>query len=243
MVKTKIAVGIPTVAWRCTIGIADLMQVLGYMSERGDVPYAFENILQSANSSFSWPADYQRNLIVKRFLASDNEWLWFIDSDILPAENWMELLPLLKDADVVAGIYPLMSLPPDPPVVWTCYDWHGENFKIRDITRAGEVVRGRVGAATGFMFIHRKVLEDPAVAMYPGCDPPAIFKLRFEDNGKPMGTEDLLFCRKVLEAGHRISVHTGVRSGHVKTEDIRTVQSAMDSAMNYGFKIGTGEVH
>ena len=240
--KIRIAVGMPTLKWACTSGIADLMLTLGYMTYSAKSPYAFDSIMSSGSSNFSYPADYQRNMIAKKFLEGKCDWLWFIDSDILPPANVLELLKLLPEADVIAGIYPLMSRPPDPPVCWTCYDIvdtpTGGSFRLRDITRDHEIVRDAGGAATGMMLIHRRVLEDPRMWLAPEADPIGIFKLNFEPNGRPMNTEDMAFCKNLHKNGYKLIVHTGVRCGHVKVEDVTNVQEAMDLSFTIGYKCG-----
>lgn len=211
---------------------------LGYMTYHPNTEFAFDLFITSGASGFSYPADYQRNLLVKKFLASKCDWLWFIDSDILPPDNVLELLKLLPRADVVAGIYPLMSKPPDPSVAWTIYDLTPTGFRLADISREGEIVEHTGGTATGMMLISRKVLEDPRMRLDLTSDPPAIFKLNFDPNGKPLNTEDLAFCRNLHKNGYKLLVHTGVRCGHLKVADVMDVQTAMDVAFGVGVRCG-----
>src|SRR5690242_7589011 len=52
--------------------------------------------------------DYARNEIVKEFLATDCDVLWFLDSDILPSGNVLDLITEHYDKWMVAGgVYPL----------------------------------------------------------------------------------------------------------------------------------------
>lgn len=237
-------IGIPTIKWQSTIGISHLMMTLGQLTYREASPFAFDFHSESGSSVFSYPADYQRNIIVKKFLASKAEWLWFIDSDILPPDNTFELLKLLPEADVVAGIYPLMSKDPDPPVCWTCYDIvevdtpNKYSFRLRDISREGEIVRDAGGAATGYMLIHRRVLEDARMYHDWNADPKGLFIIEKDSNGKPRNTEDLRFCRYLTINGYKLIVHTGVRCGHLKTSDVTDTQDAMNRAFEVGYRCG-----
>lgn len=152
-----------------------------------------------------------RNQIVKHFLDSDADVLFFLDDDISwPAGAALKLIE--TPGEVVAGIYPLKSEPLGFPVV------------IHTTPEDAPVQRadGCVAAAavpTGFLCIHRSALER-MIAAYPGqryvCDESGEMYDLFPQGvhqGRWVG-EDFAFCRLWREIGGEMWVQCNISFTH-----------------------------
>jgi hypothetical protein len=152
-----------------------------------------------------------RNQIVKHFLDSDADVLFFLDDDISwPAGAALKLIE--TPGEVVAGVYPLKSEPLSFPVV------------IHTTPADCPVQRadGCVAAAavpTGFLCIHRSALER-MVAAYPGqryvCDDLGEMYDLFPQGvhgGRWIG-EDFAFCRLWREIGGEMWVQCNITFTH-----------------------------
>ncbi len=113
--------------------------------------------------------------------------------------------------DVLAGLYFLKQEPPIPIL------WRDEidGFLEEGIHyKAGEVLESGI-AGMDFTLIRPEIFE---VMEEP------YFKTAFTDKtentrgGVWLHTEDAWFCKKVIELGGRVGVHTGVRVGHIDVE-------------------------
>lgn len=250
--KIRILVAIPTLRHACTVEIAALTLKLGIMSAMDECPWEFDLKSSSGYSGLSYPVDYNRNLLAKHAIEKGYDWIWFVDSDVLPDDTFHHLLLLLDKGDAIAGIYPLFGKPPDPPVAWTAYEWKKglnkdtglmhEGFVLVDPNRENPYIIGGA-AGTGNMLINRKVLIDPAMRVGPDDvdGTPAIFKLQHGITGKLIATEDMDFCKRMRENGHRLVIDLRVKWGHVKTGDVRGTENAMQWAFNQGRDLGRNE--
>lgn len=242
--KVKILVAVPTVKWQCTVDIASFAMKLGMASMMPEVPWEFAFKSSSGHSGLSYPVDYNRNLLVGYAIATEYDWIWFVDSDVLPKDNFIGLLTQLGNADVVAGIYPLLGKDPDPPVAWTAYVWGKgthketkeeiEGFLLADPREHGPIIEGGA-AGTGAMLISRKVFTDPKMRLGPDEDGvPQLFKLQYSPAGKLIATEDMDFCRRLRANGYKLLVDTRVQWGHVKLNDVKYMEDAMQWAFDNG---------
>lgn len=237
----------PTIREQCTASIASFLFSLGRAESNPGFPYQFGLSLLSGDSGIAWPVEYQRNILCKAFLRSDAEWLWFIDSDMMPKKNVMELLDMLPGSDIVAGIYPIPSEAGNP-IVWSVYDYVPESrdkwcydrslsggfvpmefdFDHPEILEAG-------AAATGCMLIHRRVLEDPRMTLDDTVDPPTVFRTPSASNGECLATDDMDFCARLKNlTDYKIKVNTGVRWGHLKVGDATRTFDAMRQSYERG---------
>ncbi|MES2006858.1 MAG: glycosyltransferase [Patescibacteria group bacterium] len=157
-----------------------------------------------------------RNYLVKRFLNTDCDWLYFWDSDVIIRDTtFLDKLTETAsslNADIVGGAYRIKH---DRELyAFGDYDNEGKlvNFKVGDLTKPMLVDT----LATGSMLISRKVLE-------------TIPRPWFSFVEKPEETipEDHNFCNIARAAGFKIAVdprfetiHTGVGSWrHLYTPD------------------------
>jgi len=170
--------------------------------------------------------DHARNKAVEDFLASDCDVIWFLDSDISPSIQVMDLIAIHWDKWKVAGLtYPVfMTLggSPFPEVVYTVYERNLEtgNFKP---TKAPTEGSGFVdGLATGCLLIKRELLESMKAPW---------FEFKYKEYCRDIAEgEDLGFCRKIADMGHKFYVDFGTPFRHQKSIDLLDVNNY---AMNF----------
>lgn len=156
-------------------------------------------------SSFLRPIAHNRNTIVKRFLASDCDYLLQIDSDVVPSKNPIELVEYTKD---------IISCP-----CWIYqhkkflniykYDKDGIYLIPVDPTQHKELIEID-STGSGIIMCSRKVLEDIK----------APFERLFDEDGIETRGLDLAFCDKAKEKGYKIYSHLDYISKHYKTIDL-----------------------
>lgn len=247
MAKEHIAVRVP-----CGDGInpalASTLVTLKGLNAEPTCPYRFTIGVFSGIR----PADYARNVIVKEVLETDASRLWFIDSDVKPSENCIQILKW--SGDIVAGIYPMWGqlhrdIPETPSVHWCVYDRKDDTFISQTILEQGVVSCGAAG--TGMMVIRRKVLEDERMyhsreyiglggkmMTLPDDAPPPLFKEIHAPNGRFDSTEDIDFCFRAADLGYTIKADHGVKCGHMKVTDVKDVASYAVECVNYGIRRG-----
>lgn len=168
-----------------------------------------------------------RNDAVRVFLASESEWLLFIDSDMGFEHRALEQLLAAADPverPIVGGLAFGQRKGPGLPThgryheaVPTLYAWRDGGFApmygYREMFPPDAVVKVD-GTGAAFLLIHRSVLERMAEAN-AGARP----REWFDDtnyNGTIVG-EDLTFCLRAGTLGFPIYVHTGVKTSHYKS--------------------------
>lgn len=239
--KTKrkhIFVGIPCTKAALTTRIATLM-----------CDCSVEGLLPGKKLVFTiriindyFPTEYARNVLCRDFLQSDAEYLWFIDSDTLPDDNWMKLFDV--DADIVAGVYPIGRQEKGNKVLaldWGLYNKapehkYGWMALPLEAYQKDEVIECDA-AATGCMVIKRKVIEHfMKTAEVDDDGIPGIFKWPKKPSGKSICSDDFDFCTRAKEEGFNLKVHTGVRWGHLKFKDLKDVYEQLKSAWMAGYE-------
>jgi len=166
-----------------------------------------------------------RNHLVAKFLENSAATrLMFIDSDIgFEPEHIFKLI--LHDKDLVGGLYPKKTLPPDFVVNCNpeCVDENGQ-IKVAD----GMIPVSRLG--TGFMLIKREVFNKMMVA-YPqtkftnniGLDPKynkycyALFDCAISPDTMEYLSEDWLFSARYRAIGGEIFADPTIRLNHCGT--------------------------
>lgn len=188
------------------------------------------------------PTEYARNVLVRDFLASNADSLWFIDSDTMPDDNWMKLFEV--DADIVAGVYPIGRQERGNRVLavdWGLYNQspdheYGWVALPLEAYKPGEVVECDA-AATGCMVIKRHVIEHFAKdAPRDKDNVPAVFQWPKEPSGRSICSDDFDFCKRAKEAGFKLKVCTDVRWGHLKFKDLKDVYEQLKSAWKAGYE-------
>ena len=150
-----------------------------------------------------------RNDVTRQFLASDQEWLFMVDSDMTFDMDALERLLEAADADsapVVGGL--CFGWRKDVGPFPTMYRWDGEGTRIIPDQMDGEVYPvDATGAA--FLLVHRSVFED-----WRRDEPLPWWRRSL--HGEHLVGEDITFCLWLRQNGVPIYVHTGVKTGHVK---------------------------
>lgn len=176
--------------------------------------------------------DFARNAIVEDFLASEADILWFLDSDVIPPPNVLDVVAKHHDKWELAGApYPVFMTVPGrvgPQAVMCVYNKDEKGLHTTDVPTEG---LGYVdGLATGCIFIKRSVfaqLEKP------------YFEFKFEHETRRMTEgEDLGFCRKTSNLGHKFFIDYSMACGHLKKVNLLDVnnyaiQYANDSVRSY----------
>jgi GT2 family glycosyltransferase len=161
-----------------------------------------------------------RNIAVAKFLSMGDEWMLFVDSDM----SWTpeDFDKVIATADVkkrpvvgglcfgqdgqigpFAGIFPtVFHLQPEGGYM-PMWDYPDDDVVEVDAT----------GAA--FLLVHRSVLLD--IRDRHADDGDFAWFHEYVDPGKKMWvSEDVAFCERVREAGHKIHVATGAKIAHHK---------------------------
>jgi hypothetical protein len=170
-----------------------------------------------------------RNKAVRQFLATDVEWLFWIDTDMgFEPDTIDRLLEVADPTDypIVAGLcFAQKQTMPDTMGGWrtalapTIYDW----TTIEETGETGFLSRREypintllrcAGTGSACILIHRSVLEKVAASdngnWYDRIPNPTA-------NNRLLG-EDLSFCLRAGSLDIPIHVHTGVRTTHFKPE-------------------------
>jgi len=155
-----------------------------------------------------------RNNIATRFLTEypQGTHLFFIDADLgWPAEAAVRMVQ--RDWDVVAGVYPKKSDPPEFP----CELFLDDPKDGKLIEREGWYKANAV--PTGFLCLKRHVLEQMAVGKgtyrdLDGKEKYNIFQMGYHAGDNMWWGEDYAFCRQWREAGGELWVWPDIQFAH-----------------------------
>lgn len=154
--------------------------------------------------------DAARNRLVKEFLKSDADILFFLDSDVVPPTDIFDLVLMQEKWDCAGGVYPVFMTPAGhdkPQVVFTVYKGRGEQgLGMANIPPAGFSYVDGLG--TGCMFLKRHVLEKLS-------EPYFEFKYNEASRAIEVG-EDIDFCMKVNDLGFKFFVDFSKVCKHYK---------------------------
>lgn len=165
-----------------------------------------------------------RNRQVRRFLDTNADWFWTVDTDMgwQPEQIWELLRVIHNDADpeipVASALYHVLyedgddgmggvALTTPTPAVWRWTDDGMQGYPQYPPNTLIQV--DAVGA--GCLLVHRSVME--RVQKEYGDH---WFTIRRSFNGQVNLGEDISFCRRLWDIGVPIHVHTGVVAKHNK---------------------------
>lgn len=159
--------------------------------------------------------DFARNGIVKDFLDSDCDILWFLDSDVVPPTHILDLVVMHQDKWEASGApYPVFMTQPgdkDRQIVFTVYKGNnGTGMCPTKIPYSGlEFVQG---IATGCIFLKRSLLEKMS---------PPYFEFKYdEEDRRLIQGEDLGFCMKLAKLDIPFFVDYSMVCKHYKDLDL-----------------------
>ena len=147
------------------------------------------------------PVDDARNAIVEQAKIAGAKYILFIDDDnLIPPFTIPRLLNL--KAKVASGVYYTKYQPPTPVILKKDHIGGWDKWTYGDVVEVDYI-------GLGCALIDMSVFDDiePPYFKYMkgGCDP---------HKPEPHIGEDVYFCDKVLQAGHKIYVDTFVQAGH-----------------------------
>lgn len=167
-----------------------------------------------------------RNDAVTAFLASEGDWLWWVDTDMGFADDSLDRL--LASADpvdrpIVGGLcFAQVERVPDgmggfrSEIIPALYQWHANSDGTAGFVAWRNYPRDTLAevAATGsaFVLIHRTVFEKVAEKHGPGH----WYDRMFNPGSQQLLGEDLAFCARARMAGVPIYVDTSIRTTHRK---------------------------
>ncbi len=166
-----------------------------------------------------------RNVAAGKFLESKCDRLWFIDNDVMPANNMLSFLDV--EGDIVAAVVPFV------------YCTSGVFMRINDLDDLSTIdkkyystgtLEDATCVGTGCTWIRREVLENPG--MYYSRDfvrpdgkkdrlddneAPCIFRYHHLPHGGTMMGEDFDLSYRASKLGYRVRLDGRVICEHVKT--------------------------
>ena len=147
-----------------------------------------------------------RNKLVDEFMATDYKWLLFLDNDILPPSNIMDMV--YANTHICSGVYYQYILDRRLPTIYRIKDNHYQ--ALNDVP--DDTLIEIDGAGAGCLLINRMVFE--------ALKKP-YFKIIYNDNGQIDTGHDLYFCDKAREYGFKIRCDTRMVCSHYKTIELK----------------------
>lgn len=229
--KTGVMVAIPNMGAEISTPLVHFIAQLTFRTVDPECPWFFKVMMPNDLN----PVEYARNHCVREFLKDEfYQRLWFIDSDMVPPTNVMDLLD--HDEPMVSGM----------TYIWTGEKVDSDGFyrppglKINAFTWRPESKDfiSMVPKSTGDAFfcdaagnasivIKREVFLDV---------PEPWFRVPRDPYGAALRSEDLEFTRAATSRGHRLLYVPQVNFGHIKKVDLRQV-------LNYGLAATRGVLH
>ena len=203
MKKTKVFIAIPTTG----IIRTEVSFFLLHLDDDYDTEVQF---------TFGGGIVNNRNWLVERFLQTDYEWLFCIDSDTLPPFNVLEMTKNGKD--ICSGVYYQWQNNKLIPLIYKKRSGLHKVFYDVDETDVVEVD----GVGAGCLLINRKVFETVKKPY---------FMLGYDDKGICNLGEDLYFCEKAQKAGFKIWVDRKMICDHYKTVSLKVVNEWNNKSM------------
>jgi hypothetical protein len=170
------------------------------------------------------PITYNRNMIVKKFLENpDYDYLMMVDSDIVPPDNYFNLIDFEKD--IISGVCFVYAKKKVFPLVLkhTRVKNKGNKYRPYDSIdkKKWDGLMEVDGLGTGAIIISRKVLE---AMPYPFQN---VYNKK--DGDKLIGN-DFHFCVKARKLGFKLFCHTDYICSHFTRFDLRNVYYTMQDA-------------
>jgi hypothetical protein len=172
---------------------------------------------------------HPRNVLAQKFLSSDAKVLFFIDDDVTPKPNVLDMLRHLNDYDIVGGPYPMVHPPvcdiPTPCALQTAADTSFQPLP-EIFSLAGVHPCDALG--TGCMMIRRSVLESPGILP---------FRFGVDEHGVMRASEDIMFCVNAKKAGFTLAADFDQIPDHCHTVSLNTMHNAYLKRMVKAIKI------
>ncbi len=155
------------------------------------------------------PFDHARNVACQAAINAGVEWIFFLDSDVVPPKDAILRLISYRQP-IMSGVYHRRSPPHGVPVMIKGPTWYVVP------PNSGIVEVDLVGA--GCLLIHRSVLERFMINPLDAGRGKTVFDWRVDMAGiLPQGealSEDFSFCLHARKMGYKILVDTGIQCRH-----------------------------
>lgn len=171
------------------------------------------------NYAMSSRLAHNRNELAMQFLSSGREWMVTIDDDMMFEPT--QILTAIEHAEsnnirVMGGL----AFGDDGGQIFSTIMVRNPNGG-KGYVKAGNwpdnTLQKVDATGTALLIVHRDVIKD-IQKFYPNRAPAWWFEEEI-DGGQVMG-EDVTFCRRAQEVGYDVYVHTGLKTGHVKSRII-----------------------
>jgi hypothetical protein len=150
---------------------------------------------------YGQPVDEARNTIVEKAKEAGAKYLFFIDDDNLIPPFALPRLLNLK-TKVASGVYYTKNQPPTPVILKRDYPGGWDRWTYGEVIDVDYI---GLGCALIDMSVFDEIEKPYFKYVKCGTDP---------KQGVPHVGEDVYFCDKVLQAGHKIYVDTYVQAAH-----------------------------
>lgn len=220
--------------------VESVLRMAAYDKTRGNHLLHNSGISNSGALAAVWgksiELSHARNVATAAFMASDSDWLLWIDTDMGFEPDSLEKLLAAADPQVRPIVGGLAFVEGDfthdfrgglrSSLAPTLYDWtwveptSGMPGAYKLLTRqdwpSDKVVRVSA-TGTGFLLIHRSVFEKISAWTISENGPGQIWFERIPGPDGEMCGEDISFCLRAHQVGIPVYVHTGVVTNHQKT--------------------------
>ena len=171
------------------------------------------------------PIDANRNALVQQFLEDEhNEWLLFIDDDMIPKFPLEELF--VGNKKIVSALTcvmqngvpgPLIMKSSEPTKVNPVLFEPMKEKDLKDQPQENRLIKVD-GVGTGCLLIHRDVFK--------AIEPPW-FRFEYTRDGLIELSEDYYFCEKAKKAGFELFIDPNCVCGHAKYLDLYDMNKLM----------------
>jgi hypothetical protein len=235
----KVCIGVPHLNEGGWNFIESALRMAAYDKQHGDHLLHNSGLMNSGALAAVWgrsmELSHARNTATAAFLASDADWLLWIDTDIGFEPNALEELLKVADPETAPIVGGLCFIEGDfshdfrgglrSSLAPTLYDWswvepkNGMPGSYKMVARSewnGEPTRV-AATGCGFLLTHRSAYEKIAAWSRESGAPAEIWFERIPGpDGEKCG-EDISFCLRAHQVGLPVLVHTGVTTTHQKT--------------------------
>lgn len=159
------------------------------------------------------PVSVNRNALVEEFLKTEAEWLLFLDDDMIPRSDLIEMsnrgVPIIQAVTCI-----MQNNIPQPLIMRRTEDKSTVLFKQIELSDLDNLENGLIevdGVGTGCLLINRNVFN---VLKKP------YFEFQTDENGLLKLSEDFYFSQKCKENNFSLYVDSKSHCGHIKRIDL-----------------------
>jgi len=150
------------------------------------------------------PVDSCRNTAVRKFLESDAEYMWMLDSDTIPPKGIDTLGALMSHQKKIVGAIVFSFQYNEPFAVVVDYNEEGGYIQSPQLKNDKRLISvAATGAAC--LLVHREVLEKMGKYW---------FQTLMNEWGILSWGHDFNFCRKALELGYKVWIDKSIICSH-----------------------------